>query len=88
MTQKTDPMQTPEAASLLRNPQRLRELLKAPETRQLMELLRRQNGSQLHAAAEQARQGDSSALSGMLREMTRSQAGAEAMEQLQSKLEK
>lgn len=88
MTQKTDPMHTPEAASLLRDPRRLKALLSAPETRQLMALLQRQNGGALRAAAEQARQGDSAALSEMLREMTRSQAGAQAVEQLRTTLEK
>jgi hypothetical protein len=85
MTQKTDPARSADA--LLRDPKRLRELLGAPETKRLMALLKSQNGPQLRAAAEAARQGDSSALSGMLHRLTGSQEGAAAMEGLESRLE-
>lgn len=88
MTQKNNPVPGGDAAALLRNPERLRALLTAPETKRLMALLQSENGSQLRAAAESAKKGDSSALSGMLRRLSASQEGAEAMEGLEARLEK
>ena len=85
MTQKTDPARSADA--LFRDPKQLRELLSAPETKRLMALLKSQNGPQLRAAAEAARQGDSSALSGMLHNLTGSAEGAAAVERLESRLE-
>lgn len=86
MTQKTNPMQTGDAAALLKDPKRLKELLSAPETRRFMELLKRQNGSRLQSAAEAAKKGDSSALSDMLRQMSGSEEGAQAMAGLEKRL--
>ena len=88
MTQKMDPVQTPEAAALLKNPARLKALLQSPETKRLMELLSSRNGAGLKQAAEQARKGDSAALTEMLRQVTDSSEGATLVNQIQSNLEK
>jgi hypothetical protein len=81
-------MESKEAAALLKDPQRLRELLTAPETRRFMALLKSQNGDQLRSAAEAAKQGNSRALSEMLQKMSQSQEGAQALEGLSAKLDK
>lgn len=86
MTQKSNSASGGER--LLRDPKRLRELLAAPETKRLMALLKSQNGSQLRTAAQSAKNGDSSALSEMLRKLSDSREGAEAMQGLESRLEK
>ncbi|GEM_PF-3266588 len=88
MTQKTDPVHSPEAAELLKDPARLKALMQSPETRQLMQLLSSRNGSGLRQAAEQAKKGNSSALSEMLRQVTDSREGADLIGRLQSKMEK
>lgn len=88
MTKASNPMESKEAAALLKDPQRLRELLTSPETRRLMALLKGQNGAQLRSAAEAAKAGNSSALSEMLQKMSQSREGAQALEGLSAKLEK
>lgn len=87
MTQKTNPLDSPEAAALLKDPKKLKALLGAPETKAFLSLLQGKNGAELKAAAQKAKGGDAAALSQMLREFSQGGEGAEALRRLQSKLE-
>lgn len=81
-----DVLSSPEAASLLKNREVLQDLLSAPETKRLMEVLSRQNGGSLQEAARQARKGDLSGLSSMLQGLTATRDGAQALENMEKKL--
>ena len=74
-----NPLQSPEAAALLKNPSALKTLLGSPEAKQLLTLLNAQHNTGLKAAAQQAKAGDTAAL------MNRPE-GAKLMAQLQAKL--
>jgi len=80
--------QDPQAAKLLNNPAALKDLLSAPETKKLMDLLNRQAGSGLQSAAQAAAQGKPDALMGILDQVMHSQEGATAVESLQKKAPK
>lgn len=79
--------QDPQAAALLKDPTALKQLLSAPETRQLMALLRQSGGASLKTAAHAAAQGKPDALMSLLNQVTASQAGAQAVEKLKQKAE-
>ncbi len=83
MSENYDMMNTPEAAALLKDADRLKALLKAPETLRLMKLLSARNGDSLKQAAERARKGDVSSLSSMMEGLTSTGEGAELVEKLQ-----
>jgi len=78
----------PQAAQLLKNPTALKNLLAAPETQKLMDLLNRQAGSGLQSAAQAAAQGKPDALMGILNQVMHSQEGASTVESLQKKAPK
>ena len=79
--------QDPQAAALMKDPAALRKLLSAPETKQLMALLRQNGGGALKDAAHAAAQGRPDALMGLLNKVTSSQEGARAVEKLRQKTE-
>lgn len=84
--EQKDVLSSPEAASLLQNREALQSLLSSPETKRLMEVLSRQNGGSLQQAAQQARKGDLSGLSSMLRGLSATRDGAEALQDMEKKL--
>lgn len=81
MAKNQNPLQSQEAAALLRDPARLKALLSSPETKLLMGLLRRQRGD-LNHAAQQAKQGDMSALNQMVSQLMNTKEGAELAQQV------
>lgn len=85
MAMNQNPLQSGEAAALLRNPERLKALLSAPETRQLMGMLNRQKGD-LNLAAQKAQKGDLSSLSDMIGQLMNTREGAELAQQVQRKM--
>ncbi len=82
----TDPLKTPQAEALLRDPAALRQLIASPEGRRLAELMSRQGD--LPRAAQQARQGDPSQLTRQLAAILRTPEGAKLAEALQRSLPK
>ena len=81
-----NPLQSPEAAALLKNPSALKTLLGSPEAKQLLTLLNAQHNTGLKAAAQQAKAGDTAALMAMVNDVMNRPEGAKLMAQLQSKL--
>lgn len=82
MSQAKNPFRSAEAEALLKDNGRLRELLRSPETKRLMELLKSQNGSALQQAAQRARQGDCAGLNAMLQNLMETGEGARLAEKL------
>ena len=68
---------------LLENQKAVRQLLADPETKKLLSALQKQNAEQLQAAAQAAMKGDSSALSGVLNQLSRNPETAKAIEKLE-----
>jgi hypothetical protein len=68
---------------LVENQAHLERLLKSPAAKQVAQLLRRQDGAALQAAAQAALQGDSTALQGVLQSLQRDPDAARAMDQLE-----
>lgn len=84
-TSPSNPLQSPEAAALLKNPSALKSLLGSPEAKQLLSLLNAQHNTGLKTAAEQAKSGDTAPLMAMVNEVMNRPEGAKLMTQLQSK---
>ena len=85
MEQKS-PLDSPEAAALLKDPTAIRSLLRSQETRQLIALLQQQGD--LNAAAQQARSGDIRTLQSMLGAVGQSKEGEQVLSSLEKKLKK
>lgn len=74
----------PNAAQLLSDRAALDRLLRAPETKQLMQLLQQSAGDSLQTAAQSAAKGDAQALMGMVQKLTESQSGADLIQRIQA----
>lgn len=74
--------ENPAAKELLANQKAIRQLLADPETRKVLSSLQKKNSAQLQAAAQSALQGNSSALSGLLQELSSDPQAAQAMQKL------
>ena len=72
----------PQAKQLLENQKAIRQMLANPETRKVLQSLQKKNVSRLQAAAQSALQGDTSALTGVLQELSADPQAAKAMERL------
>ena len=80
-------LDTPEARELLADREAISRLLAAPESRQLLELLRRQGGD-LQQAAQAALKGDGRELSALMDRVTATGEGARAAEKLRERMER
>ena len=78
--------ENPAAKELLANQKAIRQLLADPETRKVLSSLQKKNSAQLQAAAQSALQGNSSALSGLLQELSSDPQAAQAMQKLDKNL--
>ena len=78
--------ENPAAKELLANQKAIRQLLADPETRKVLSSLQKKNSAQLQAAAQSALQGNSSALSGLLQELSSDPKAAQAMQKLDKNL--
>ena len=78
--------ENPAAKELLANQKAIRQLLADPETRKVLSSLQKKNSAQLQAAAQSALQGNSSALSGLLQELSSDPQAAQAMQNLDKNL--
>ena len=77
-----NPLQSPEAAALLKNPSALKTLLGSPEAKQLLTLLNAQHNTGLKAAAQQAKAGDTAALMAMVNGLMNTPEGGELVERI------
>ena len=73
---------------LLENQKAIRQMLANPETRKVLQSLQKKNVGRLQAAAQSALQGDTTALSSVLQELSSDPQAAKAMEQLNKTLNK
>ena len=78
----------PQAKQLLENQKAIRQMLANPETHKVHQSLQKKNVGRLQAAAQSALQGDTSALSSVLQELSSDPQAAKAMEQLNKTLNK
>ena len=78
----------PQAKQLLENQKAIRQLLATPETRKVLQSLQKKHVGRLQAAAQSALQGETTALSSVLQELSSDPQAAKAMEQLNKTLNK
>ena len=78
----------PQAKQLLENQKAIRQMLANLETHKVLQSLQKKNVGRLQAAAQSALQGDTSALSSVLQELSSDPQAAKAMEQLNKTLNK
>ena len=78
----------PQAKQLLENQKAIRQMLANPETRKVLQSLQKKNVGRLQAEAQSALQGDTTALSSVLQELSSDPQAAKAMEQLNKTLNK
>ena len=72
----------------MENQTAIRQMLANPETRKVLQSLQKKNVGRLQAAAQSALQGDTTALSSVLQELSSDPQAAKAMEQLNKTLNK
>lgn len=82
----SNPLQSPQAAELMKNPSALKQLLQSPEAKQLLSMLTAKHSDGLKGAAEQAKAGDTTALLSMVNDVMSQPEGAHLMAQLEAKL--
>ena len=79
-------MKDPQAAQLLKNKQKLQQLVNSPDAKKLMELLNQNGGAELQNAAKAAMNGDTAALMGLMQQVMNRPEGAKAMEGISRKI--
>ena len=79
---KSNPLNTPEAAALLKDKGALKQILSSPEAKKLLGMLSTKDTGQLKRAAEQAKQGDTSALQSVAQGILDRPEGAALLRQL------
>lgn len=79
---------SPEAKQLLENQEAIKKVLSSPDTKKLLQQLQKKDAGKLQAAAKSALQGDSAALSNLVRELSGNPEAARAMEQLNQRFTK
>ena len=82
---RSNPLNSPEAAALLKDKGALKKLLSSPEAKKLMSMLNTQDSGQLKSAAEQAKNGDTAALMSMVNGIMKRPDGAKLVEQIEQK---
>ena len=81
----SNPLNSPEAAALLKDKGALKKLLSSPEAKKLMSMLSSQDTSQLKSAAEQAKNGDTATLMSMVNGIMDRPGGAQLMRKFEQK---
>ncbi len=76
----------PQAARLMGDPDRLRQLRQAPETQKLFSMLSRTTGGNLEQAAQDASQGNTGQLLSAIRQLMADPEGAKLIQQMKDKL--
>lgn len=71
----SNPLNSPEAAALLKDKGALKKLLLSPEAKKHLSMLSSQDTSQLKSAAEQAKNGDTATLMSMVTALWTAPAG-------------
>ena len=79
---------TPQAEQLLKNQAAIRQMLSNPETQKVLKQLQKKDTAQLQAAAQAALQGNTSALNGLLKDLSSNPEAAKAIEHLNQTLSK
>lgn len=88
MAKQDDIFQSPQAAQLLKNKDKVMGMMHSPDAKKLMELLQKSGGSGLQTAAESAMKGDPAKLMELMRQVMASPEGAATVENISQKLSK
>ncbi|NCB64150.1 MAG: hypothetical protein EOM52_11215 [Clostridia bacterium] len=86
--QPKDILKTPQAEKLLKNKSNLENLMKSPDTRQLMNMLNQSAGGGLKAAAEAAMKGDTSQIMGLMNQLMNDPEGAKVVDRINKNMPK
>lgn len=81
-------LNSPQAAKLLKNKSALENLVKSPDTRQLMDLLNKSAGGGLKAAAEAAMKGDPAQIMGLMNRLMSDPEGAQVVDRINKSMPK
>jgi len=79
---------SPQAEQMLKNKEQIMAMMHSPEAQRLMQLIRKQSGSNLDGAAQSAAQGDPAKLMTLLQQVMATPEGAKAVENISRKLPK
>lgn len=83
-----DILNSPQAAQLMKDKDRIMKLMESADAHKLMDLLQKSGGSQLKGAADAAMQGNPAQLMEMVQNLMRSPEGAKTVENIQQKMKK
>lgn len=88
MAKQDDILHSPQAEQLLKDKDKVLEMMRSPDTQRLMELLRRSGGADLQAAAQAAMKGDTARLMGLVQQVMATPEGAKAVQNINKNLPK
>lgn len=86
--QPKDILKSPQAEKLLNNKSNLENLMKSPDTQQLMNMLNQSAGGGLKAAAEAAMKGDTSRIMGLMNQLMSDPEGAKVVDRIHKNMPK
>lgn len=88
MAKQDDILHSPQAEQLLKDKDKVLEMIRSPDTQRLMELLRRSGGADLQSAAQAAMKGDTARLMGLVQQVMATPEGAKAVQNINKNLPK
>ena len=88
MAKQDDILHSPQAEQLLKDKDKVLEMMRSPDTQRLMELLRRSGGADLQSAAQAAMKGDTARLMGLVQQVMATPEGAKAVQNINKNLPK
>lgn len=83
-----DFLKSPQAEKLLKNKAAIENLVKSPDTQQLMNLLNQSAGGGLKAAAEAAMKGDTAQIMGLMNRLMNDPEGAKVVDRINKNMPK
>ena len=83
-----DILKSPQAEKLLKNKSAMENLVKSPDTQQLMNILNKSAGGGLKAAAEAAMKGDTSQIMGLMNKLMSDPEGAKVVDRINKNMPK
>lgn len=84
----TDMFKSPQAEKLLKNKSAMEDLVKSPDTKRLMDLLNKNSGGSLKAAAEAAMKGDTTQIMGLMDRIMKDPEGAKVVDRINQSIPK
>ena len=88
MAKQDDILHSPQAAQLLKDKDKVMEMMRSPDAQRLMALLQKRGGDGLQSAAQAAMKGDSAQLMSLVQQVMATPEGARTVQNINKNLPK